>query len=360
MSDRPARILEVTSYPPPRAGWGIRVEYLKKRLEREGHSCVVLNTGTSRKIPSPEYETVMSGLDLAQKIWKYARRGFLVHAHTNGDSWKGLLLAIGTELIALAGGRRPVLTFHAGAIQRYFPRDRAPLFVPLFWLVFLLPRRIICNNQAVKDRIVGYGVLPEKIAVIPAFTREYLEYSPCPLPEALDAFMGRLPRVLFSYLRMRPLFYPLVLVDAMARIAATLPDVGLVICGGMSHGETELLAQVQKRIAHHNLADRLCFVEDLDHDAFLTALKRSAIYVRTPITDGVASSVLESLALGIPVVACENGTRPPGVLTYPPTNSAALADLVMSTLARSESVSAELTQIAIPDTLTTELQLLIE
>ena len=104
----------------------------------------------------------------------------------------------------------------------------------------------------------------------------------------------------------------------------------------------------------------MCFVEDLDHDAFLTALKRSAIYVRTPITDGVASSVLESLALGIPVVACENGTRPPGVLTYPPTNSAALAELVMSTLARSESVSAELTQIAIPDTLTTELQLLIE
>ena len=34
-----ARILEISSYPPPRAGWGIRVEYLKKHLEAAGHEC---------------------------------------------------------------------------------------------------------------------------------------------------------------------------------------------------------------------------------------------------------------------------------------------------------------------------------
>jgi glycosyltransferase involved in cell wall biosynthesis len=309
-------VLEVTSYPPPRAGWGIRVEYLKKRLEREGHECVVLNTGTSRKIPSPEYETVMNAGDLVRKIWRFARHGYLVHAHTNGDSWKGLLLAIGTELIALAGGRRPVLTFHAGALQRYFPIAHAPWLAPLFWLVFLIPKRIICNNQAVKTLIVKYGVPTSKIAVIGAFTREYLEYVETPLPPALRDFFERYPRVLFSYLRMRPLFYPLVLIDAIATVAAERPDVGLVICGGMSHGEPALLAQVQERIAARGLAERICFIDDLDHDAFLTALTLSAIYVRTPITDGVASSVLESLALGIPVVACENGTRPAGVLTY--------------------------------------------
>ena len=60
---RRAKILEVTSYPPPRSGWAVRVEYLKQRLERDGHSCVVINTGTSRMIPSTEYETVMGGLD---------------------------------------------------------------------------------------------------------------------------------------------------------------------------------------------------------------------------------------------------------------------------------------------------------
>lgn len=355
---RPARILEITSYPPPRAGWGIRVEYLKKRLEQEGHECVVLNTGTSRRIPSPEYETVMSAGDLVRKTLRYARRGFVVHAHANGDSWKGLLLAIGTEVLALAGGRRPVLTFHAGAIQRYFPRTHAWWLVPLFWVLFLLPRRIICNNEAVRQRIMEYGVPRDKIAVIPAFTREYLEYAPQPLPAELEAFMGRYPDLLFSYLRMRSLFYPLVLVDALAQVARIKPSVGLVICGGMSHGEPDLQAQVQARIAHHALQDRVCLVEDLDHDAFLTALTRSSLYVRTPITDGVASSVLESLALGVPVVACENGTRPEGVLTYEVTNSEALAALLLNALDNRASIAAQLQKVSLPDTLPAEIQIL--
>jgi glycosyltransferase involved in cell wall biosynthesis len=282
----------------------------------------------------------------------------VVHAHTNGDSWKGLLLAIGTEIIALAGGRRPVLTFHAGAIQRYFPLRNAPWLAPLFWLAFLIPRRIICNNQAVKDRITGYGVPASKISVIPAFTREYLEYVETPPPPELQAFFERFPQILFSYLRMRPLFFPLVLVDAMARLAAARDDIGLVICGGMSHGEPALLEQVKARISAHGLAGRICFVEDLDHDAFLTALSRSAIYVRTPITDGVASSVLESLALGVPVVACENGTRPAGVLTYPPEDAVALARLVTETVENRAAVVAGLARIPLPDTLPAEVQIL--
>src|SRR5687768_12944314 len=157
---------------------------------------------------------------------------------------------------------------------------------------------------------------------------------------------------------MRPLFYPLVLVDAMAQIAAAREDTGLVICGGMSHGEPGLAEQVQTRIAAHGLSNRICFIEDLDHDAFLTALTKSAIYVRTPITDGVASSVLESLALGIPVVACENGTRPGGVLTYPPEDAGALARLVTDTLANRPAIVAGLGRFPLPDTLPAEVQIL--
>jgi hypothetical protein len=39
----------------------------------------------------------------------------------------------------------------------------------------------------------------------------------------------------------------------------------------------------------------------------------------------VSASVLESLALGVPVVASENGRRPAGVVTYQDTN---VADMV--------------------------------
>jgi len=147
---REARVLEVTSYPPPRAGWGIRVEFLKKRLESEGHACVVLNIGTSRAIPSDQYETVISGGDFVRKVWRYSRQGFIVHAHANGDALKGIGLALIAEALNLLSGQRCFLTFHAGAIQRYFPRTRSRWLFPVFWLLFTIPRRIICNSEAVK------------------------------------------------------------------------------------------------------------------------------------------------------------------------------------------------------------------
>jgi glycosyltransferase involved in cell wall biosynthesis len=353
-----ARILQVTSYPPPRAGWGIRVEFLKKRLEREGHRCVVLNIGTSRMIPSDEYETVSSGSDFFRKVWRYSRQGFVVHAHANGDALKGLFLALVAELVNLAWGRRCFLTFHAGAIQRYFPRRNAWRLVPVFWLLFTIPRRIICNSDAVKKHIQGYGIPAAKIVPIPAFSRQYLEFSPAPLPQELELFLGRFPVVLFTYVRMRPLFYPLTLMDGLALLSRTRPEVGLVLCGVSGHMDEGVWPEVQARIRQHGLSDRICVLADLDHDTFLTALQRSTLYLRTPITDGVASSVLESMALGVPVVACENGTRPAGVITYPAEDAERMAAAVDYVIANRDQVVAAMGRGAVPDTLADEVALL--
>jgi glycosyltransferase involved in cell wall biosynthesis len=358
MTPSGARILEVTSYPPPRAGWGIRVEFLKKRLERDGHQCVVLNIGTSRQIPSDEYETVMSGSDFVHKVWRYSRQGFVVHAHANGDALKGLLLALLAEVINVACGKRCFVTFHAGVIQRFFPRHKSWPLVPVFWLLFVIPRRIICNSQAVKDHIRGYGIPADKIVPIPAFSREYLEFTPAPLPVKLESFLHRYPSAIFTYVRMRPLFYPLTMVEGMARVTARRPDVGLVLCGISGHMDEGVWPEVQAAIARHDLGARICVLEDLDHDAFLTALQRSALYLRTPITDGVASSVLESIALGVPVVACENGTRPKGVITYPADDPEGMAAAIEYVLANRAEVIAAMGKVELRDTLSEEIQLL--
>jgi glycosyltransferase involved in cell wall biosynthesis len=357
--NRPAaRILEVTSYPPPRAGWGIRVEFLKKALEVEGHRCVVLNIGTSRLIPSGEYETVLSGSDFARKVWRYSRQGFVVHAHANGDALKGLALALLAEAINLTWGRRCYLTFHAGVIQRYFPPDKAWWLVPVFWLLFTIPRRIICNSEAVKAKIRKYGVSGSKIEPIAAFSRQYLEFTSAPLPEHVEAFFGRHQHIIFAYVRIRPLFYPMTLVDGLARLVSRRQDVGLVLCGISGHMEKGLWDEVQERIRGHHLAPHICTVDDLDHDAFLTVLQRSTLYLRTPITDGVAASVLEALALGVPVVACENGARPPGVITYPAEDPERLADRVEYIIAHRAEVVAGMGRFAVQDTLGAEIALL--
>jgi glycosyltransferase involved in cell wall biosynthesis len=355
---RRAKILEITSYPPPRAGWGVRVEFLKKHLEAAGHECVVLNTGRSRKIPSREYETVLGGMDYVRKVWKYARAGFTAHLHVNGASPKGLVLTIVAQFLNLLCGRRCYLTFHAGVKQIYFPRSQAPLWWPVFWLVFTLPRTIICNNEAVKAKIQEYGIAADKIRPIPAFSAQYLEGEAKPLGPHVEEFYGRFESVVLTYVRIRVGFYLDVLINGVARLAERRRDTGIVICGVAGDIDPTLWAEFERLVARHGLSDRICIVDDLEHDAFLAALKRSALYLRTPTSDGVASSVLEALSLGIPVVAAENGSRPAGTVTYTATDPAALAEAVDRVLSNRAAVVAAIPPVPVKDTLQDEADLL--
>jgi glycosyltransferase involved in cell wall biosynthesis len=352
------RILQISSYPPPRAGWAVRVEFLKRQLEAEGHECVVLNIGTSRRIPSDEYETVMGGRDYVRKVWRFCSRGFLPHVHVNGSTLKGLVLSLLAQCISILHGRRVVLTFHAGVEQQFFPHRRAPLLVPAYSLLFALSRTIVCNNDAVKRLIVRYGVPPRKIFPIPAFSVQYMEPGAASLPDDVESFFRRFPVVLFTYARFRPTFFLPELIDGFAAAAANRPDVGLLLCADAGHSEDDLPTRIAERIAAAGLEDRVLVTGDLTHDQFLGALARAAFYVRTPVSDGVASSVLEALSLGVPVVAAENGSRPPGVITYPATDAAALGRLLLDVIPRRAEISAALPRPPLRDTLSEEIRLL--
>ena len=82
--------------------------------------------------------------------------------------------------------------------------------------------------------------------------------------------------------------------------------------------------------------------------------------MRTPTTDGVASSVLEAMALGVPVVAAENGTRPPGVITFAPGNPDDLAAKIEYTLDHHTAIVESAPRPQIRDTLADEVRALTE
>jgi glycosyltransferase involved in cell wall biosynthesis len=350
---RPVRILQITSYPPPRAGWGVRVEHVRRALERMGHDCQVLNTGRSRKIRSPEYVDVQNGVDYTMKVLRHSLAGYVVHMHINGDSPKGLVLALIAVLVNLATGKRPVLTFHAGPEQRFFPQHRSRLLAPVFRLLFTAPKTIICNSEAVKARIAGYGVPASKIVPIPAFSRQYLEFEPADLDRATDAFLRRSDPVLCTYVFFRPEFFIDSLVDAVRRLSERYPRIGLVVMGSDAGS-----GPIRERVDRLGLADRILFAGDLPHDAFLTVMTRSKLYVRTPKKDGVASSVLEALSLGVPVVAADNGTRPESVITFEADNADHLAAQVAYALDHYERVKNGLVAPEIRDTVADEAGLL--
>lgn len=352
------RILQVTSYPPPRAGWGIRVSYVKQGLEALGHECVVLNIGESRMVPSTEYETVMSGGDFVRKVWRFARRGFLIHVHVNANSPKGFVLAIAAEVLGLLAGQRCVLTFHGGVEQIYFPKPKYRLLWPMFCLMFGIPKVVICNSNAVKDKIREYRVHPAKIAPIPAFSIQYLQGGTTDIPPDLSAFFARFPHVVLCYMKMRPVFDPEETLDAFGILASRRSDVGLVLCGVAGYMEQKLWEDVQARLEQADLRGRVHVVDDLSHDAFLEGLRRSSLYLRTPRSDGVCSSVLESLAVRTPVLAIENGMRPNGVVTYPSSEPTLLAAALDDMLTRREEVVASLRPPDLEDTVKDEVELL--
>lgn len=356
--ESPIGILQITSYPPPRAGWGVRVQFLKKYLEERGHRCVVLNIGASRAIPSDEYEMVLGGLDYLRKVWRFSRQGLVAHVHVNGASSKGFVLAIAAQVLNLACGRRSFLTFHAGIDQVYFPRPKYPMLWPVFWVLFSIPRAIICNSEEVKARILAYGVKASKVVPIPAFSTQYLDTAGEALPGEMGRFCQRFASVVFSYIKMRPLFHPVPLVEGFARLAENRADAGLVLCGVAGHQEPGLWETVQQKIDSLGIADRVLVIDDLSHGAFLQALGRATVYVRTHISDGVCSSVMEALALGVPVVATENHNRPPGVITYPAEDSEALAGTLSDVLARRHEIVASLPRSEVRDTLADEARLL--
>ena len=353
MSPR-AKILEISSYPPPRAGWGVRISFVRAHLEALGHECRVLNIGMSRRIKSPDYLDVQSGRHYFRQVFDHVRKGYTVHTHLNGDSPKGLVLALIAELLCALFRRPCVLTFHAGPVQLLFPKARSGRWTPWFALAFALPRVIICNSEPVKARILEYGVPASKVIPIPAFSRQYMDYRTVPLPAALESFVASHRPVIASYFFLRPEFFVESLVDALGRLATRIPGAGFVLLGGETKADV-----MTAMLASAGLGDRVFAAGDLDHDAFLSLIARCHVSIRTPAKDGVSSSVLEALSLGVPVVASENGTRPESVLTFPPGNGASLADTVERVWAEYDRFRQRVVRPPIRDTVLDEADVLL-
>ncbi len=359
-SEGKIKVLEISSYPPPRAGWGVRVQFVKKGLEALGHECQVLNIGKSRKMKSPEFVGVESGWDYTKKVFNFCRKGYLIHMHMNGQSPKGLVLALIAAGAGLLLGRRCLLTFHAGADQKFFPKEKSSLVSPVFSMLFRMAQGIICNDRVVKNKILEYGIDASNVHAIRAFSRQYLEVRSENLPEGLDAFFEKHNPILASYLLLRPTFNIDTLFHAIKALTSTFPDLGLVVMGSNTTSDDMDPLDVKRLEARLQLESHIFWAGDLPHDQFITILSNAKVYVRTYIYDGVSSSVLEALALKVPVVACENPHRPPGVLQFKSGDLEGLTETLRNVLENYEAYKSKIVAPEIKDTVKDEVDLLIK
>jgi len=314
------KILEVGNYPPPMCGWAMQTKLVVEELRRRGHLCQVLKINENRQRKDPAYLDVQSGRDFFWKVLRHTLKGYRVNLHVNGHSKKGYLLALCGLMVAKLTFRPALLTFHGGLSQPYFPRHDVRSSRWAFGLLFRVADRIACDSIEVKEAIESYGIAGEKITPVATFSGQYVEYKPVALSPAVEDFLAQHRPVFFSYLAFRPEYRLDLLREGMRQFCRAYPRAGFLWLGFTSRE----LEQAEQFISAWPSQEKrsLLLLGNLPHDEFLTLLSRSSACLRTPACDGVSASVLESLALGVPVVASENGSRPAGVISYQETDPA--------------------------------------
>jgi len=264
------KILQIGNYPPPMCGWAVQTVLLNQELRRRGHISKVLNVNESRKKKSTDYVDVQNGIDFVWKVLWFSMRGYHIHAHLNAESPKLYLLDLVALLWARSIGRAGILTLHGGLPQKFFPKVRPRWMRWSFQLIFKLAGRMTCDSEEIKQAIVCYGIAPEKIAAIPCFSAELLQFQSRSLDLEMEQFLKSHGLTLLCYVSFRPEYRLPVLRNAMRQFRQEYPDAGFIWLG---FPEKEMQA-ARSYVADWPEEEKNGFLllGNLRHDDFLTLL----------------------------------------------------------------------------------------
>ena len=161
----------------------------------------------------------------------------------------------------------------------------------------------------------------------------------------VEEFYRKHDGVFFSYVCFRKEFALDFLAEAIRCFRAEFPKTGFLLVGPW---DREMDA-MKTFLAEQKIEDAVCLLASVPHDLFLTLLSRSLAYIRTPVTDGICSSVLESLKLKVPVLAAENSTRPAGAALWKEGDLESLLGLMKDTVNNHAAMVAAIPEIELED-----------
>jgi glycosyltransferase involved in cell wall biosynthesis len=325
-----ARIVHVASGREWRGGQR-QVWLLARQLGRMGTTQVVVTGGGSELAGRLRGAGVpirpaswRAGLD-PRVLWPILgelRSGpAILHAH---DAHALALAAVGAQLT----GTPLVVT----------RRVTFPLKHRLLWR---RAHRIIAISGAVRDALLAEGIPSDRVVVIPsAVDLDGLAAAPNGDPRR-ELKLPQKGHLAVSLGALTPEKDHFTLLEAAARLVRDLPDLSWIVVG-----DGPLRADLEARILQLGLASRIRLVGDLADPE--QALRVADLYVLSSTSEGLGSSALAAMALGVPVVATRVGGLPDllgsgqGIMVEPG-NPAALADAMRRVL-----TDAKLRQELIP------------
>lgn len=321
------KILFVTIFPPEIGGPSTQAAHLCEALKARGHTPVVVafdrratftDSHAGMRVhrillpPSGKRtrsEGVLAYLRFARRLDRILafERPDVVHCNSMG----GYALIVGTlarlrgiptvvkfasDLVWESLNRRGLTTGTIEESHRAGLKARALSFYERITLRSF--SRVWAASEYRRKTLIGLlGVRPDRIRVVPNYVR---------LPEPLAGDPAENEGVsLLAGGRFVPHKRFQDLVSALALLRDESVDLHLY--GG---GNPPLEERVLKRAAELGVADRVHHHGKVS-DAELLALHRAAdIYVSTSVEEGFAISVVEAMALGLPVIAVRKGAIP--------------------------------------------------
>ena len=310
------RVLLLGPYPPPHGGVQTNLVAIRQYLLKNGFPCSVINITRHRK---PDVNEIYYPKGPAGVVQLLARLQYdLLHLHIGG--------MLSNRLLALAlvcarwPGKKSVMTFHSGGFPST-PEGRA--LRPASFAGFVL--RSFDGIVGVNDEIISFlqrmGVRAERARLISPYA--FLAGDGASFPPALEKFFLSHDPVLTSVGLLEAEYNLPLQIAALPLIRRKFPNAGLLMIGSGS-----LESSLREKIASGPEAEHILLPGDVPHASTIQAMARSRVLLRTTLYDGDALSVREALQMGTPVIATDNGMRPPGVRLIPKSDLQALVSAI--------------------------------
>jgi glycosyltransferase involved in cell wall biosynthesis len=203
-----------------------------------------------------------------------------------------VLSALGSDVLQL--DERSDLYGRARLVQRYcLHRTRAAISAASIVLCDSgdLARRLEAHVPGVPTGIVRFGAEPPKER---ASARSAWESRLALSPDAFVVLSSRIFQRLYNIN---------VIVEAFAKLRERVPHAVLVIKELEERTDPEYKRECLDRVGHFGMREAVRLVGTLPRDDLLLLTAAADAYVSVPDEDGTATSVLEAMAAGVPVVA---------------------------------------------------------
>jgi glycogen(starch) synthase len=292
-------------------------------MKRAGLQSNVLNIDP-RAPDSGTYIKISGAADLVRQLFRHVCDEWALDVHTNGHNPKSWFVALVCG-IAAQFGPGATLTLHSGGVFAYLNSGSGwrKLIARMSCLMY---SHVVCVNVEIFRALAGLGIPDDQLEIAPAFVP--VETPNAEIPRGIENWLQCHSPVLSTAMFFRPEYGFELLVASLGELKKSYPQIGCLVMGDGERRDESL-----ESVRRAGLGEAMLLAGDVDHDLCLAVMARSDLFVRPTFMDGDSVSVREAMALGVPVVASNVGTRPEGTMLFEAGNLPGMVEQIELALA---------------------------